>query len=105
MLKKLIIIKDKNNLDDYIKQYGDYDPETNYILQDKNSEECFAIIGATYASEAFAHVDDTTQLVISDDSYYTKKIEKQLNSKDPSLNPFYLNKSPKVLQEVSNENI
>jgi len=84
------VIKDQKDLDAFIAENGDYEPETNYIAQDRESGECFAITGSTHASEAFRCVNQQYQLVISDDDYYSEKIEEQLNSEFPDMNPFYL---------------
>lgn len=84
------IIKNKKELEIFIENNGDYETETNYMAQDRETGECFAITGSTYASEAFRCVNNTFQLVISDDKYYEKEIEKQLSSKFPDMNPFYI---------------
>ncbi len=86
------MIKNQKDLAAYITEAGDYQPDAIYIAQDRESDECFAITGCTYVSEAFRFVNDQFQLIISDDDYYQEQIDKQLNSKHPDLNPFYLRK-------------
>lgn len=94
------IISNENDLNRYIEENGDHCTETSYIAMRSHDAgaleykgDCFAIIGCTYASEAFRFVNDDFLLVISDEDSYNKKIEKQLNSESPSDFPFYLRKS------------
>ena len=91
----LYIIKNEGDLHKYIENEGDLDSEAAYIAMNRETEECFAITGCTYASEAFRCVNDNFCLVISDDAdgYYQDKIIAQLESDNPDLNPFFLRSS------------
>ena len=84
----MTIIRNREELNNYILENSDYNPETNYFSQNK-SGECFLIFGYTLASEAFRFVDDEYSLVITDDDYESE-IEKQINSENPELEGFKL---------------
>lgn len=83
-----VIIKNKEDLEKYIEENGDYNPDTNYFSQNEDGE-CFVIFGCTHASEAFRFVLTGTNLVVTDDDY-SKEIETQTNSENPELEGFKL---------------
>jgi len=88
------IIKNKKELNVFVKQNDDSDPEATYIAMNKKGE-CFAIFGCTYATESFNALNNDFSLVISDMNY-THEINEQSSSKYPESAPFFLKKSDKV---------
>jgi len=84
-----IAINNQKELDAYITQHEDHCIDTTYLSQNKESEECFAICGCTYASEAFRFVDEDYRLIITD-SDYASEIDMQVNSEYPELAGFKL---------------
>ncbi len=81
----ITIIKNKNELNDFIKINGDYAPELTYLSQDEN-KDCFALFGCSHASEAWK-VSDTLVITAND---YQKEINVQSDSENPELAGFKL---------------
>jgi len=83
------IIKNATDLHNYISNYTDYNPDVTYLSCNEN-DECFAIYGCTYATEAFNFIaGDKFYLVITDDDY-SAEIDKQERSDYPEMNGFYM---------------
>lgn len=90
VLEKYETIKDQKDLDAFISEYDNYNPEVSYISQNVSSGECYAIVGCTHASEAFDFVGDQCRLVVSGCDLHHKQVDEQLNSEYPDMSPFYL---------------
>lgn len=86
-MSSYVEITSKEELESYISEFGDYEPETNYLSKTEGGD-CFIIFGCTYASEAFKAVGEGNSLVITND--YNEEIKAQLSSEFPDMMGFAL---------------
>lgn len=87
------IVKNKQDLENYINEFDDFDETKTYLSMRKIDELCFAIFGCMSASEAYkvALANDDYCLVITDVDH-TVDIAKQTENKNPEINGFHLKK-------------
>ena len=85
------IIHNAEELNAYIEANGDYNPDMTFLSYNPKTNECFAVPGCTYASDA-ENFNCDYALVITDENY-EKEIADQISSDCPELCGFPLHRA------------